>query len=330
MKAIVSNQYGSPDTLEYKEVEKPVPNENQVLVRIQAASINKSNLILLKGEPFLARLAFGLRKPKFPIPGGDIAGTVEEVGKNVTQFQPGDEVYGELSGFGWGGFAEYAAVPEEAIAPKPSNLSFEEAAAVPMAALTAFQALRDKGKIQENQKVLIYGASGGVGTFAVQFAKAFGAEVTAVCSTRNVEIAESIGADHVIDYKKKDFSQIIEQYDLIIGANGMQPIKLYVRALSPNGIFVHVGGSESQLFQTMLRGPWISMTSKRKVGSFLQRPNQKDLILIKEIIEAGEVTPVIDRHFQFNEIPEAFRYFSEGHAKGKVVITIANGTGREV
>ena len=327
MKAIVSNQYGSPDTLEYKEVEKPVPNENQVLVRIQAASINKSNLILLKGEPFLARFAFGLRKPKFPIPGGDIAGTVEEVGKNVTQFQPGDEVYGELSGFGWGGFAEYAAVPEEAIAPKPSNLSFEEAAAVPMAALTAFQALRDKGKIQENQKVLIYGASGGVGTFAVQFAKAFGAEVTAVCSTRNVEIAESIGADHVIDYKKKDFSQIIEQYDLIIGANGMQPIKLYIRALSPNGRFVHVGGSESQLFQAMLRGPWISMTSNKKVGSFLQRPNQKDLILIKEIIEAGEVTPVIDRHFQFDEIPEAFRYFWEGHAKGKVVITIANGTG---
>jgi len=327
VKAIVSNQYGSPDTLEYKEVEKPVPNENQVLVRIQASSINKSNLILLKGEPFLARFAFGLKKPKFPIPGGDIAGTVEKVGKNVTQFQPGDEVYGELSGFGWGGFAEYAAVPEEAIAPKPSNLSFEEAAAVPMAALTAFQALRDKGKIQENQKVLIYGASGGVGTFAVQFAKAFGAEVTAVCSTRNVEIAESIGADHVIDYKKKDFSQIIEQYDLIIGANGMQPIKLYVRALNPNGIFVHVGGSESQLFQTMLKGPWISMTSKRKVVSFLQRPNQKDLILIKEIIEAGEVTPVIDRHFQFDEIPEAFRYFSEGHAKGKVVITIANRTG---
>jgi 2-desacetyl-2-hydroxyethyl bacteriochlorophyllide A dehydrogenase len=327
VKAIVSNQYGSPDTLEYKEVEKPVPNENQVLVRIQASSINKSNLILLKGEPFLARFAFGLKKPKFPIPGGDIAGTVVEVGKNVTQFQPGDEVYGELSGFGWGGFAEYAAVPEEAIAPKPSNLSFEEAAAVPMAALTAFQALRDKGKIQENQKVLIYGASGGVGTFAVQFAKAFGAEVTAVCSTRNVEIAESIGADHVIDYKKKDFSQIIEQYDLIIGANGMQPIKLYVRALNPNGRFVHVGGSESQLFQTMLKGPWISMTSNKKVGSFLQRPNQKDLILIKEIIEAGEVTPVIDRHFQFDEIPEAFRYFWEGHAKGKVVITIANGTG---
>ena len=252
MKAIVSNQYGSPDTLEYKEVERPVPNENQVLVKIHAASINKSNLILLKGEPFLARLAFGLRKPKFPIPGGDIAGTVVEVGKNVKQFQLGDEVYGDLSGYGWGGFAEYAAVPQEAIAPKPANLSYEEAAAVPMAALTAFQSLRDKGKIQEGQKVLIYGASGGVGTFAVQFAKAFGAEVTAVCSTRNVEIVESIGADHVIDYKKKDFSRIIEQYDLIIGANGMQPIKFYLRALRPNGRFVHVGGSESQLFQAML------------------------------------------------------------------------------
>ena len=272
---------------------------------------------MLKGEPFIARLAIGLRKPKFPIPGGDIAGTVVEVGKSVKQFQLGDEVYGDLSGYGWGGFAEYVAVPQEAIAPKPANLSYEEAAAVPMAALTAFQSLRDKGKIQEGQKVLIYGASGGVGTFAVQFAKAFGAEVTAVCSTRNVEMAESIGADHVIDYKKKDFSRIIEQYDLIIGANGMQPIKFYLHALRPNGRFVHVGGSESQLFQAMLSGPWISMTSDKKVGSFLQRPNQKDLILIKEIIEAGEVTPVIDRHFQFNEIPEAFRYLVMVMQKGK-------------
>ena len=323
MKAIVSNQYGSPDTLEYKEVERPVPNENQVLVKIQAASINKGNLILLKGEPFLARLATGIRKPKFSIPGGDIAGTVVEVGENVKQFQLGDEVYGDLSGYGWGGFAEYAAVPEEAIAPKPANLSYEEAAAVPMAALTAFQSLRDKGKIQEGQKVLIYGASGGVGTFAVQLAKAFGAEVTAVCSTRNVEMAESIGADYVIDYKKNDFSSIIEQYDLIIGVNGMQPIKFYVHALRPAGTFVHVGGSERQLFQAMLSGPWISMTTKKKVGSFLQKSNQKDLFLIKELIEAGEVTPVIDRLFQFNEIPEAYRYFSEGHAKGKVVIKIA-------
>ena len=324
MKAIVSSQYGSPDTLEYIDVERPVPNENQVLVKIHAASINKGNLILLKGEPYLARLAFGLRKPKFPIPGGDIAGIVVEIGKNVKHFKLGDEVYGDLSGYGWGGFAEYAVVPEEAIAPKPSNLSFEEAAAVPMAALTAFQSLRDKGKVQEGQKVLIYGASGGVGTFAVQFAKAFGADVTAVCSTRNVEMVESIGADHVIDYKKNDFSRIIEQYDLIIGANGEQPIKFYLRALRPNGKFVHVGGSERQLFQTMLRRPWISMTNNKKVSSFLQRPNQNDLILIKEMIEEGEVTPVIDRHFQFHEIPEAFRYFSDGHAKGKIVITIAN------
>ncbi len=323
MRAVVSNQYGSPDTLEYKEIETPVPNENQVLVKIEAASINKGNLILLKGEPFLARLAFGIRKPKFPIPGGDIAGTVVEVGKNVKQFRVDDEVYGDLSRYGWGGFAEYVAVPEVALAHKPSNLSFEEAAAVPMAALTAFQSLRDKGKIQEGQKVLIYGASGGVGMFAVQFAKAFGAEVTAVCSTRNVDIVESIGADYVIDYKKKDFSRIIEQYDLIIGVNGMQPIKFYVHALRPDGIFVHVGGSERQLFQAMLSGPWISMTTKKKVGSFLQKSNQKDLFLIKELIEAGEVTPVIDRLFQFNEIPEAYRYFSEGHAKGKVVIKIA-------
>ncbi|WML51265.1 NAD(P)-dependent alcohol dehydrogenase [Neobacillus sp. PS3-12] len=322
MKAIVYDKYGPPDVLELKEIEKPIPEDNQVLVKVYASSVNYGNLVLLKGEPFLARLFFGPIKPKYSIPGGDIAGLVEAVGRNVKQFQPGDEVFGDLSGCGWGGFAEYVSVPENVLAPKPSHLSFEEAAAVPMAAVTALQSLRNKGRVKSEQKVLIYGASGGVGTFAVQIAKAFGAEVTGVCSTRNVEIIRSIGADHAIDYTKEDFSKKADVYDLIIGANGYQPISVYKRALSPNGIFVHVGGSGTQMFQAMVLGPWISMTGKKKIGSFLQRPNQKDLFFIRELLETGKIKPVIDRQYQLSEIQEAFRYFENGHAQGKVVITM--------
>jgi NADPH:quinone reductase-like Zn-dependent oxidoreductase len=322
MKAIVYDKYGPPDVLELKEIEKPIPEDNQVLVKVHASSVNYGNLVLLKGEPFLARLFFGPIKPKYSIPGGDIAGLVEAVGRNVKQFQPGDEVFGDLSGCGWGGFAEYVSVPENVLAPKPSHLSFEEAAAVPMAAVTALQSIRNKGRVKSEQKVLIYGASGGVGTFAVQIAKAFGAEVTGVCSTRNVEIIRSIGADHAIDYTKEDFSKKADVYDLIIGANGYQPISVYKRALSPNGIFVHVGGSGTQMFQAMVLGPWISMTGKKKIGSFLQRPNQKDLFFIRELLETGKIKPVIDRQYQLSEIQEAFRYFENGHAQGKVVITM--------
>jgi NADPH:quinone reductase-like Zn-dependent oxidoreductase len=322
MKAIVYDKYGPPDVLELKEIEKPIPEDNQVLVKVHASSVNYGNLVLLKGEPFLTRLFFGPIKPKYSIPGGDIAGLVEAVGRNVKQFQPGDEVFGDLSGCGWGGFAEYVSVPENVLAPKPSHLSFEEAAAVPMAAVTALQSLRNKGRVKSEQKVLIYGASGGVGTFAVQIAKAFGAEVTGVCSTRNVEIIRSIGADHAIDYTKEDFSKKADVYDLIIGANGYQPISVYKRALSPNGIFVHVGGSGTQMFQAMVLGPWISMTGKKKIGSFLQRPNQKDLFFIRELLETGKIKPVIDRQYQLSEIQEAFRYFENGHAQGKVVITM--------
>lgn len=322
MKAIVYDKYGPPDVLELKEIEKPIPEDNQVLVKVHASSVNYGNLVLLKGEPFLARLFFGPIKPKYSIPGGDIAGLVEAVGRNVKQFQPGDEVFGDLSGCGWGGFAEYVSVPENVLVPKPSHLSFEEAAAVPMAAVTALQSLRNKGRVKSEQKVLIYGASGGVGTFAVQIAKAFGAEVTGVCSTRNVEIIRSIGADHAIDYTKEDFSKKADVYDLIIGANGYQPISVYKRALSPNGIFVHVGGSGTQMFQAMVLGPWISMTGKKKIGSFLQRPNQKDLFFIRELLETGKIKPVIDRQYQLSEIQEAFRYFEKGHAQGKVVITM--------
>lgn len=322
MQAVVCTKYGNSDVLLLKEVHKPVPKDEEVLVKIHASSVNYGNLVLLKGEPYLARFAFGLFKPKYSIPGGDIAGVVESVGTGVTQFQPGDEVFGDLSAYGWGGFAEYVCVREDALALKPKNLSFEEAAAVPMAGVTALQALRKKGKIQPGQKVLIYGASGGVGTFAVQIAKSLGAKVTGVCSTRNVDILLSIGADHVIDYQKENFSQTQEKYDLILGVNGSQPLSVYKRVLNPHGIFLHVGGSGQQLFQTMVQGPWTSIIGNKKIGNILQRANQKDLNFVKELLEVGSVKPVIDRKYHLSEIAEAFKYFSEGHAQGKVVITI--------
>jgi NADPH:quinone reductase-like Zn-dependent oxidoreductase len=322
MKAIVYTKYGSPDVLALKEVEKPIPKDDQVLVKVHAASVNYGNLVLLKGEPFLARFAFGLFKPKFTIPGGDIGGVVEAAGKDVSQFHEGDEVFGDLSGAGWGGFAEYVCVPEKALARKPANLSFKEAAAVPMAGVTALQALRDKGQIQSGQKVLIHGASGGVGTFAVQIAKSFGAEVTGVCSTRNIDILYSLGADHMIDYKKEKFTENNERYDLILGVNGGNPLSAYKNSLTANGRFVHVGGSGGQMFQAITIGPWISKTTNKKMGSFLQRANQDDLVFLKELIELGKVKPVIERQYKLSEVADAFRYFGEGHTQGKIVITI--------
>ncbi|MFS0574813.1 NAD(P)-dependent alcohol dehydrogenase [Sporosarcina sp. 179-K 3D1 HS] len=304
------------------EVEKPTPKDKEVLVRVQAASINYGNLVLLKGEPKLARLAFGICKPKYVIPGGDISGKVEAVGENVRMFEIGDEVFGDLSSCGWGGFAEYVAVPESALASKPKNISFEEAAAVPMAAVTALQAIRNKGKLQPGQRVLINGASGGVGTFAVQIAKALGAEVTGVVSTKHVPITQTIGADYVIDYIKEDFSKNPERYDLIIAANGNHPISVYKRLLNPTGTFVAVGGSYNQTFQALLLGPLYSMWSKQKMNSFLQRANQQDLIFIQQLIEEGKVHPIIDRIYSIDEIVEAFQYFEEGHSKGKVIITM--------
>ena len=322
MKAIISNKYGSPEVLELKEVENPIPDDNQVLIKIYAASLNYGNLVLLKGKPFLARFAFGLVKPKYSIPGGDISGRIESVGKNIKHFKPGDEVFGDLSGSGWGGFAEYVTVSEHVLVRKPSNISYEEAAAVPMAATTALQSLRDKGKIKPGQKVLINGASGGVGTFAVQIAKSFGAVVTGVCSTRNLDIVQSIGADNVIDYTKEDFTKNMEHYDLILAVNGFQPILAYKRSLSPNGNYVMVGGSGAQLTQAMILGPWLSKIGSKKLGNFLQRPSQDDLIFIKELIELGKIKPVIDRSYKLSEIPNAFRYFDEGHTQGKIVITM--------
>ncbi|WP_045516672.1 NAD(P)-dependent alcohol dehydrogenase [Neobacillus niacini] len=322
MKAIVYKKYGPPDVLEVTEVESPIHTDNQVLVKVKAASVNYGNMVLLRGEPFLVRFAFGLLKPKYCIPGGDVSGTVEAIGKDVTQFHIGDEVFGDLSVSGWGAYAENVAVPENALALKPANLSFEEAAAVPMAGVTALQGLRDKGKLQPGQKVLINGASGGVGTFAVQIAKSLGAEVTGVCSTRNLDILQSLGADHAIDYTKEKFTENKNTYDLILGVNGHQPLSDYKRSLKPNGIFVHVGGSATQMFQSMTLGAWISKTSSKKMGTFLQRPNQNDLVFMKELLEAGKVKPIIDRQYTLSEVPEAFRYFEQGHAQGKVVIKI--------
>jgi NADPH:quinone reductase-like Zn-dependent oxidoreductase len=267
-------------------------------------------------------MGYGLLKPKYRILGSDIAGRIEVVGRNVTQFQAGDEVFGNTAKYGFGDFAEYVSVPEDALVLKPTTLSFEEAAAVPQAALVALQALRDKGQIQTGQKILIYGASGGIGTFAVQIATSFGAEVTAVCSTRNLDMARSISADHVIDYTKEDFTRNGQQYDLILAVNGYHSIFDYKRALSPKGMYVMTGGSSAQMFQAMLLGPLISMTGRQKMGNSAHKPNQKDLMFMKELLEAGKVVPVIDRRYPLNETAEAIRYLEEGHARGKVVITI--------
>ena len=272
MKAVVYTKYGSPDVLQIKDVEKPAPKDNEVLIKIHAASVNAYDWHFLTADIFLIRLmGGGLLKPKYTRLGADIAGRVEAVGKNVKQFQPGDEVYGMVKG----GFAEYACALEDALALKPSNLSFEEAAAVPMAAVTALQGLRDEGQIQAGQKVLINGASGGVGTFAVQIAKSFGAEVTAVCSTRNVDQARSLGADHVIDYTKEDFTKSGQQYDLILAANGYHPLSAYKRALTPKGIYVMAGGSKAQIFQAMLMGSWMSETRRQENGRRIGKTKPK-------------------------------------------------------
>ncbi|MCX7571377.1 NAD(P)-dependent alcohol dehydrogenase [Tumebacillus sp. DT12] len=322
MKAIVCTKYGSPDVLQLQEVEKPVPKDGEVLVRVQAAALNASDWHLLRADPFLVRLMYGLFTPKYQIIGADMAGRVEAVGPNVTQFQPGDEVFGDLSRCGFGAYAEYVCVSERVLVRKPVNRSFEEAAAVPTAGVTALQALRDRGQIKPGQKVLINGASGGVGTFAVQIAKAFGAEVTAVCSSRNVDTALSMGADKVIDYTKEDFTKGGQQYDLILAANGYRPLSDYRRALRPDGKYVMTGGAEAQMFQAILLGPWISRTGGPKMGNLMLKPNPKDLECMKELLETGKVVPVIERRYTLPEVPDALRYLEEGHARGKVVISM--------
>lgn len=324
MKAIVYTKYGPPDVLHLEEVKKPALNEEKVLVKVYAASINAGDWHMLTADFFPMRLmGVGLFKPKNTILGADIAGCVEAVGRSVKQFRPGDAVFGDVFGLGSGSFAEYVSVPESALALMPSNVSFEQAAAIPVAAVTALQGLRDQGHIQPGQKVLVNGATGGVGTFAVQIAKAFGAEVTAVCSTRNLEMARSIGADHVIDYTKEDFTQNGRQYDLILAANGYHPLSAYKRALTPQGIYVFTGGLPAQTFQSLFLGPLMSESHGRKMTSVMKRANQKDLLLIRDLLEDGKIRPVIDECYPLSRTAEAFRYFEKGHARGKVVITIA-------
>ena len=320
MKAVVYTEYGPPEVLQLTEVEKPAPKDNEVLITVHAASINYFDWHILTGDLLLLRLTTGgLLKPKHKILGDDIAGRVESIGRNVKQFQPGDEVFG-FSNFG--AFAEYRCVPEDRLVLKPANISFEEAAAIPNAATPALQGLRDKGQIQSGQKVLINGASGGVGTFAVQIAKSYGAEVTGVCSTRKMDKVRSIGADHVIDYTQEDFTKSGQRYDLILAAAGSHSIFDYKRALSPKGIYVCVGGSFAQYFQAMLLGPLISMMGSKKLGSAFGKSNQKDLAFLIELFEADKVVPVIDRRYPLSEVADAMRYYGEGHAQGKVVITV--------
>jgi NADPH:quinone reductase-like Zn-dependent oxidoreductase len=324
MKAIICTKYGSPDVLQLQEVEKPAPQDDEVLIRIYAASINARDWRFMRAKPFFVRLMpGGFLQPKNKILGADLAGRVEAVGRNVRQFKPGDEVFGYLpSATGCGTFAEYVCAKENLTTLKPANLTFEQAAAVPLAAITALQGLRDKGNIQPGQEVLIQGASGGVGTFAVQIAKAFGAEVTGVCSTRNLDMVRSLGADHVVDYRKEDFTRNGRRYDLILAVNGYHPISDYLRALGPEGVYVVAGGSMVQLIQASLRGRRNSQTGSQKAHVVSLVQSQKDLIFMKELLESGKVVPVIDGCYPLGKIAKALRYFEEVHPKGKVVISM--------
>ena len=326
MKAIVYHNYGSPDVLRLEEIAKPVPNDNQVLVKVRAASVNPLDWHYIEGTPYLIRpLDSGLLKPKVVRLGVDYAGTVEAVGKNVTQFKPGDDVFGGKTG----AFAEYVcALADRAVALKPANITFEQAASVPIAAITALQGLRDKGKVQPGQKVLINGASGGVGTFAVQIAKSFGADVTGVCSGRNVDLVRSIGADRVIDYTKEDFTKSEQRYDLILDNVGNHSLLECRRVLKPHGIYVMIGGggpSEQGWIGPLvnpIRALMLSQFVSQKMGMMLADLNQKDLTILGDLMQTGKVTPVIDRRYKLSEVPEAIRYLEQGHARGKVVITV--------
>jgi len=311
MKAIVYTKKGLPDKLIYRDVEKPIPNDNEVLIKIHAVSANAADYRSMR---------MGII-PKRRIFGADIVGVVESVGKNIRQFKPGDEVIGDLSDCGFGGFAEYAVAPEKALILRPAMLLFEEAAALPMAGITALQALRDKGNIQKGQKVLIVGSGGGVGTFAVQLAKYFGAVVTAVCSTKNVEQTSSLGADYVIDYTKEDFTKSNRCYDLILAINGNHPLSAYKRILNPNGIYVMVGGALLQIFMSILFG-WLISFGSKKMRYLAAKSNQKDLEFIVKLVENGNIKPVIDRRYSLDKAADAMRYLGEGHARGKVVINV--------
>jgi NADPH:quinone reductase-like Zn-dependent oxidoreductase len=319
LKAIVYTKYGGPEVLQLREVEKPSLKDDEVLVRVHAASLNDWDFGLLDGD-FINRILNGLFKPKRKILGSDIAGKIEAVGKNVTQFKTGDDVYGDLSGR-WGGFAEYTCAPETALALKPAGMSFNEAAAIPQAAMLAVQGLIDKGKIRSGQKLLINGAGGGVGTFGVQIAKLYGVEVTGVDRTSKLGMMRSIGFDHVIDYTREDFTKNGKHYDLILDAKTNRSMFDYARVLSPGGVYVTVGGSIFRLIQALLIGPWISMINKKYIRIVALKPN-KDLTYMNQLFEAGKVKPVIEGPYKLENVPDAFSLFAKGEHKGKIVIII--------
>jgi NADPH:quinone reductase-like Zn-dependent oxidoreductase len=321
MKAIVYYNYGSPDVLKCEEIEKPTAGDNEVLIRVRAASVNPFDWHFMRGTPYMVRIQAGLRKPKDTRLGVDVAGQVEAVGRNVTQFRPGDEVFGACRG----AFAEYACASESALVMKPDNVTFEQAASAPVAAFTALQGLRDKGQIQPGQKVLINGAAGGVGTFAVQIAKWFGADVTGVCSTRNADMVRSIGADRVIDYTQEDFTKSGQRYDLFFDCVGNHSLLACRRVLNPKGIYIVVGGPDGRWLgplARMIKTLVLSRFVSQNLVMFLARRSKEDLTIMHELMKAGKVTPVIDKRYKLSEVPEAIRYLEEGHARGKVVITL--------
>jgi NADPH:quinone reductase-like Zn-dependent oxidoreductase len=322
MKAAVYNKYGPPEVLRLAEVEKPVPEEDEVLVKVHAASVNNWDWDLVRGKPYLFRPLFGFTKPKRKIVGSDIAGEIEAVGSKVEKFQPGDEVFGDISPVGFGAFAEYICVPVHLLALKSPRMSFEEAAAVPQAGVLALQGLRDKGGIKAGKKVLINGAGGGVGTFAIQIAKIYGAEVTGVDSGKKFDLMQSLGADHVIDYTQENFTRNGQKYDLILDNIAKHGIFDYKRALNSKGIYAMVGGSPSSILQILFFGPLISRKEGKKIGVLMHKPNPADLSVLNNLFEEGKVKPVIDRSFPLSETAAAIRYLGEGHVLGKVIITI--------
>ena len=321
MKAIVFTEYGPLDVLQLRDVAEPTPRDDEVLVEVHAASVVWADLAFVRGQPFVSRLSSGLREPKHTIPGMDVAGRVQAVGSKVTRFLPGDEVFGDVSECRFGAFAEMVCAREDGLAPKPAAITFEEAASVPQAATVALQGLRDSGGIQPGQKVLINGASGGNGTFAVQIARALGAEVTGVCSTQHVVLVRSLGADHVIDYTQKDFTQSGQRYDLIFDIVANRPVSAYLRALEPGGTYVACPFSAVAL----LLGPVISRLRSKKVTQLMHAPSASDLAVVKELLEAGKVVPVIGRRYPLAEAAQALRCYEEEHPHGKVVVTVRNG-----
>ena len=321
MKAFIYEKYGPPSNLRLSEVEKPEPKEGEVLIKVHATALSVPDWRLMRGTPFMTRLMAGLMKPKYKILGTDVSGIIDALGKNVTGFKVGDAVYGDLSGSGFGAFAEYVCTKEDVVAHKPSNLSFEEAASMPLASVTALQAIRDKGQVREGHKVLIIGASGGVGSFAIQIAKSFRAEVTAVCSTRSKEQALEFGADHVIDYTQEELSHSEERYDVIVAVNGYYQISTYRKLLNPKGRFVMVGGlSIAQVIGVMAFGPLMSMIGDKKFAGLMAMPSQRDLAYMAKLAEEGKTKSIVEKQIGFSEIPEGLGYLEKGHAKGKVVV----------